>query len=114
MLAAGDVRDVCVYNLPDYKPIIGKSRWCFHLQKITTIAFSPDDKVLATGGADDSIYLWSFQKKMKRIHYQFAHRGGVVGLTFRNDAPGLTIVSVGMDSCVVQWEVTDDAKAKFA
>lgn len=114
MLAAGDVRDVCVYNLPDYKPIIGKSRWCFHLQKITTIAFSPDDKVLATGGADDSIYLWSFQKKMKRIHYQFAHRGGVVGLTFRKDVPGLTIVSVGMDSCVVQWEVTADAKAKFA
>ena len=113
MLAAGDARDVCVYNLSDYKPLIGKSKWCFHLQKITTIAFSNDDKVLATGGADDSIYLWSFEKKMKRVHYQFAHRGGVVGLTFKKDVPGLTIVSAGMDSCVVQWDVTDDVKSKF-
>ena len=111
MLAAGDVRDLCVYNLSDYEPIINKSRWCFHLQKITTISWSPDDKVLASGGQDDSIYLWSLEKKMKRIHYQFAHRGGVVGLTFKKGSQ--KIVSVGMDSCVVEWDVADDIKSKF-
>jgi WD repeat-containing protein 1 (actin-interacting protein 1) len=113
MLAAGDVRDLCVYDLADsYKPIINKSRWCFHLQKLTTIAWSPDDQVLATGGQDDSIYLWSLEKKMKRIHYQYAHRGGVVGLTFQKDSN--KIVSVGMDSCVVEWDATNDIKTTFA
>jgi WD40 repeat protein len=114
MLAVGDVRDVCVYDLKDsYKAVIGKSRWCFHLQKITSIAWAPDDRVLATGGADDSIYVWTLEKKMKRIHYPFAHRGGVVGLAFKKDISGLTIISAGMDSCVVQWNVTADIKSKF-
>jgi WD40 repeat protein len=112
MLAAGDARDVCVYDLFDYSPIIGKSRWCFHLQKVTTLAWSPDDKIIASGGADDSIYLWSIEKKMKRIVYHFAHRGGIVGLTFKKDVP-MTIVSAGMDSCIVQWDVAKDVKEKF-
>eukprot|EP00980_Cylindrotheca_fusiformis_P004645 scaffold991_cov128-Cylindrotheca_fusiformis.AAC.17 len=113
-LAAGDTRDVCVYNVSDYKPIIGKSRWCFHLQRITSIAWSADDKYLATGGLDDSIYLWSFDKTMRRIHYPFTHRGGVVGIAFRKDLEGLKLISVGGDSCIVQWDFTADAKAKFS
>lgn len=114
MLAAGDVRDVCVYKTADFSTVVGKSKWCFHLQKITSLAWSPDDKYIASGGTDDSMYLWCLEKKMRRIHYPFAHRGGVVGLTFRKDIAGtLTIVSAGVDSCVVQWDVTDDAKAKF-
>lgn len=113
MLAAGDTRDVCVYSLPDMKPIIGKSRWCFHLQKVTALAFSPDGKVVASGGSDDSIYLWSLEKNSKRIHYQFAHRGGVVGLDFKKDAE-YTLVSAGADSCVVQWDAAADVKAKFS
>lgn len=113
MLAAGDARDVCVYSLPDLSPIVGKSKWCFHLQKVTTLAFSPDGKVVASGGSDDSIYLWSLEQHSKRIHYQFAHRGGVVGLTFKKDAD-YTLVSAGRDSCVVQWDVAADVKSKFA
>lgn len=113
MIAAGDVRDVCVYNTADFSPAVAKSKWCFHLQKITSLAWSPDDKIIASGGADDSIYLWNFEKKMRRIHYQFAHRGGVVGMTFRKDTPSLTLVSAGADSCLIQWDVAEDVKAKF-
>jgi WD40 repeat protein len=113
MLAAGDVRDVCVYKTADFSSIVAKGKYCFHLQKITSLAWAPGDKVIASGGADDSIYLWHLDHKMKRIHYQFAHRGGVVGVTFRKDTPGLTLVSAGMDSCVVEWNVADDVKAKF-
>jgi len=112
MLAAGDTRDVCVYSLPTMKPIIGKSKWCFHLQKITALAFSPDGKVVASGGSDDSIYLWSLENDSKRIHYQFAHRGGVVGIGFKKDAP-YTFVSAGADSCVLQWDAAADVKSKF-
>ena len=112
MLAVGDGRDVCVYKTADFSPVIGKSTFCFHLQKVTALAWSPDDKVIASGGADDSIYLWSIEKK-KSVHYRFAHRGGIVGLAFKTDTNDMSLVSVGKDSCVVLWDVTDDAKKKF-
>lgn len=112
MLASGDTRDVCIYKTSDYSTVIGKSRFCFHLQKITALAWSQDDKVVASGGTDDCIFLWSVEKK-KRLKYEFAHRGGVVALTFKTDTPGMTLVSAGKDSCIVSWDVTNDAKKKF-
>jgi len=112
MLAAGDTRDVCIYKTSDFSTIVGKSKFCFHLQKIMALAWSQDDKVVASGGADDSIYLWSVEK-MKRLHYRYAHRNGVVSLVFKKDAPGMSLVSVGKDSCVISWDVTNDAKKKF-
>lgn len=117
-LASADVRDVCVWDVSKaYSPIISKSRWCFHTQRITSLAWSPDDKVLASGGADDSIYLWSLTKPMKRIHYAFSHRGGVTGLAFYQGetAKGCgQLISVGADSCVNQWDVQPDIASKFA
>ena len=117
-LASADVRDVCVWDLSKaYSPIISKSRWCFHTQRITSLAWSPDDKVVASGGADDSIYLWSLTKPMKRIHYAFSHRGGVTGLAFYQEDMangGGKLISVGADSCVNQWDVQPDIASKFA
>jgi WD repeat-containing protein 1 (actin-interacting protein 1) len=113
MLAAGDTRDVCVYRTSDFSPLVTKGKWCFHLQKITSLAWSPDDKVIASGGHDDSIYLWNLDKKMRRIHYQFAHRGGVIGMAFQQHTSRLTLVSAGADSCLVQWDVTEDVQATF-
>ena len=112
MLAAGDTRDVCVYKTADFSTVVGKSKFCFHLQKITALAWSQDDRVVASGGVDDSIYLWSIEK-LKRLHYQFAHRGGIVGLTFKKDTPDMTLISAGKDSCIVSWDVTNDVKKKF-
>jgi len=115
LLASADVRDICVWNAKDgFSPIIGKSRWCFHTQPISCLAWSPDDTVLASGGNDDSIYLWSLTKKMKRVHYSFAHRGGVSGLEFLpQSGAGMTLVSVGADGCANLWDVTDDVAKKF-
>jgi WD40 repeat protein len=117
-LAAADVRDVCVYSAADYSTIVPKGRWCFHTQKIGCLTWSQDDSVLASGGNDDEIYLWSVQKKMKRIHYRFAHRGGVTGLRFieGNAADGngdMMLVSVGNDGSMNFWNVKEDVNKKF-
>ena len=93
-----------------WSPLIGKGRWCFHTQRVTCLAWSKDDSVLASGGNDDSIYLWSLAKKMKRVHYPFVHRGGLSGLEFLN---GMVLVSAGSDGCVNQWDVTDDIATMF-
>lgn len=113
-LAAGDGQDVCVYDLKDnYKALIGKGRWCFHTQRVTCLTWSPDDKILASGGADDSIYLWSLDKKMKRKHFQYSHRGGLTGLEFSKKAGDYKMLSVGMDACVNQWDLADTIKETF-
>ena len=113
-LAAGDGQDVCVYDLKDnYKPIIGKGRWCFHTQRVTCLSWSPDDKILASGGADDSIYLWSLDKKMKRKHFQYSHRGGLTGLEFSKKEGEHKLISTGMDACVNQWDLADTVKETF-
>jgi len=118
-LASADTRDVCVWSTSDYTPIVSKSRWCFHTQKITCVTWSNDDSILASGGNDDCIYLWCLKKKMKRIHYKFAHRGGITGLSFLKyngngeDEKRMILVSSGIDACVNHWDVTDDVATKF-
>ena len=110
-LASADVRDICVWDVKDdYSPLV-TARWCFHTQRITALAWSPDDTILASGGADDNIYIWSLENKAKRIHYPFCHRGGITGLAFLNhptNSNGLRLVSVGVDACVNQWDITSD------
>lgn len=115
MLASADVRDVCVWSVDDgWTPLVAKGRWCFHTQRITCLSWSKDDAVLASGGNDDSIYLWSLAKKMKRVHYPFAHRGGISALEFLDSGDSATtLVSSGSDACICQWDVTADIASKF-
>lgn len=111
-LASADTRDVCVWNVDEtYSSIVAKSRWCFHTQRITCLSWSADDTILASGGADDSIYLWSPANPAKRLHYKFCHRGGVTGLAFLAERK---LVSVGVDACVIQWDMANDVAKKFA
>jgi WD40 repeat protein len=114
-LASGDTRDVCVWDLADdYKAIVARGRWCFHVQRITCLSWSPDDAMIISGGADDSIYLWNIEKKTTRIHYPFAHRGGLTQVHFLPKETGLQFLSVGVDSVVNKWDVTKDVADKFS
>ena len=111
-LASADTRDVCVWNVDEkYSSVVGKSRWCFHTQRITCLSWSADDKLLASGGADDAIYIWSLAKKTKRLHYNFAHRGGITGIAFLEK---FTLVSVGVDACVNHMSVISHYSNFFA
>jgi len=110
-LASADEKDICVWNLWDYSPVVARGKWCFHVQRITSLSWSPDDLILASGGADDSVYLWHIEKKMRRVHYPFAHRGGLVSVDFMKDS--LKLLTVGVDSVVNLWDVAADLKAKF-
>jgi WD40 repeat protein len=118
-LAAGDGRDVCVWDLSaanKYAAVVAKGRWCFHVQKVTCLAWSLDDAVLVSGGADDSLYVWNVQQKMKRIHYPYAHRGGVTGVEFVPNVTAGTyrMISVGADAVVHVWDLTQHIQEKFS
>jgi hypothetical protein len=44
--------------------------------------------VIASGGADDSIFLWCPNAKTRRVQYRFAHRGGITVLGFGGGGGG--------------------------
>jgi WD repeat-containing protein 1 (actin-interacting protein 1) len=112
-LAVGDEKDVCVYDASsdEYPTLISRGRWCFHLQRITCLAWSPDSSILASGGADDSMYLWKVENKATRVHYPYCHRGGFTGLAFVGDRE---ILSAGADSVVHRWDVRKDVESRLS
>jgi WD repeat-containing protein 1 (actin-interacting protein 1) len=111
-LASGDDKDICVWDLisNNYEALVGPGKWCFHTQRVTKLAWSPDGRILASAGADDATFLWTLESKMKRIHYKFCHRGGITGLHFLADRQ---LVSAGADAAVQVWNVAGDVTAKF-
>lgn len=47
-----------------------------------SLTWSLDGSVITSGGNDDNIFLWCMTHKMKKVHYRFAHQGGITGLEF--------------------------------
>lgn len=68
-----------------------------------SITFSPDSKILATGGDDDgNITLWNTatQEKIRTLR---GHRSLVCGMVFSPN--GKTLISGSYDKCVRRWNV---------
>jgi len=111
VLASADTKDICVWDSANnFVPIIKKNMWCFHQQRITSMAWSPNGKLLASCGMDDNIFLWNIDKKMKRVNYPFAHQGGCTKIVFLDNDK---IMTAGNDGCVCQWNVKKDIMTKF-
>lgn len=74
-----------------------------HVASIDTLAFSPDGKILLSGGStnDGQIKLW-WLRSGKEIESLRAHRMSVMALLFSQD--GSTLASVGDDGGVNLWK----------
>jgi WD40 repeat protein len=73
-----------------------------HRGVVMTVALSPDDKTLATGGMDTTIRLWDVRTG-KQKHVLKGHRSWVNGLAFSQD--GKTLASASSDATVKLWDV---------
>ena len=56
-----------------------------HKDKISTVSFSPDGKLLASGGADTTIVIWDVLLK-KEIRSWNIHKTGIYSLCFSKDS----------------------------
>ena len=81
---------------PDFLPPQGK--------RVAALAFSPDGKLLATGGQDQIVYLWNITGARPTLQRRLlGHRRPVAALAFAPD--GATLASAGEDETVRLWTV---------
>ena len=76
-----------------------------HSAGLRAVAFSPDGKVLATGGMDKNIFLWDTQTWQARGPLE-GHNGEVLALDFSPKDGRLASITTAADSCLVRlWNV---------
>jgi WD40 repeat protein len=73
-----------------------------HPQRVAALAFSPDGRILVTGGADHLVRLWDIASGQLR-HVWSGHTGEVRSLAFSPD--GRWLASASFDQTVRVWEV---------
>jgi WD40 repeat protein/tRNA A-37 threonylcarbamoyl transferase component Bud32 len=69
---------------------------------VAAVAFSPEGKTVASGGADGKVVLWQ-PESGRRLRTLSGHGDSVLSLAFSAD--GKLLVSAGGDGTVVVWEV---------
>lgn len=74
-----------------------------HQDAVWGLAMSPDDRILASGGADKTIKLWEVTTG-NLLRTLTGHNQGILGIAFSPE--GSTLASVGKDQTIYLWEVT--------
>jgi WD40 repeat protein len=78
-----------------------------HKRNVTSVAFSPDGKILASGSEDESLKLWNIDTG-EEIRTLKAHNFWVTSVAFSPD--GKLLASGGEDKIVNLWEVSSGKK----
>src|ERR1700730_15000171 len=89
---------------PDGKgpPVKAQSRQFSHAGAVSSVALSPDGKLLATCAADKRVHLWDLEAG-KELGPFPALKDVVLALAFAPD--GKTLVSAGADKTIRFWQV---------
>ncbi|WP_370739360.1 WD40 repeat domain-containing protein, partial [Streptomyces fradiae] len=74
-----------------------------HADQVNSVAFSPDGKILATGGDEAAVRLWSM--KAGRPLAIFAGRGDDAGRSVAFSPDGKTMAAASDERTVRVWDV---------
>jgi len=80
-----------------------------HTSLVNTVAFSPDGKILASGGGDNAIRLWDVRAG-RQIKSLVGHTGYLLSVVFSPD--GKTLASGSFDKSVRLWNVETGEQLK--
>jgi eukaryotic-like serine/threonine-protein kinase len=80
--------------------------------KLTSLAFSPDGRTLATGQKDGTISLWDTETGKRRAKLEGHEDNWVLAVAYSPD--GQRLASAGKDSRVIVWNAEGSREAAFS
>lgn len=75
-----------------------------HKDSVTSIAFSPDGKLLATGGRDNTITVWDVERMRTLREPLRGHENWITNLRFSRN--GKTLISTSLDKRIMLWDLS--------
>lgn len=102
-LAAADAnRKVVLYKADGYAPA-HDSEWGFHTAKVNCLAWSPNSKILVSGGLDTNLIAWFPSDANKHYIIKHAHpQSQITRVAFINENQ---VASTGQDATVRVWSI---------
>ncbi len=98
LLAVASSTSIWIYDVDTSKELY---RFIGHVQTVSSIAFSPNSKMLASGSWDQTVRLWD-PKKGTHLRTLTGHTGRVHSVAFSPN--GRTLASSGADKIVRLWD----------
>lgn len=80
-----------------------------HSAIVKSIAFSPDEKLLASGGADNTVKLWDVASG-KELRTFYGHSNEISSVAFSPD--GTMLASAGWDFRIILWNTSSGKEIK--
>ncbi len=91
-----------IFNNPDYPLIFSSPKSGHHDSSITSIAYAPDGKTLASGSADNTIKLWNVATGKLIANFN-GHSGRINSISWSPD--GKTLASGSADNTIKLWNI---------
>lgn len=80
------------------------SRFINHTRDVLSVAFSPDNRQIASGGRDKNLKIWNIMGECKYTVDANAHTDWVTAVRFHQDTKNPIVVSASNDKTIKVWD----------